>query len=112
MPPGLLPKRRSLSLAPQADGSPPLRLCVLFVDAQRDPQESDAQLLDFLEQCDVPVTVVATKIDKLNKNAIEPSLSLLRESLALPDDQPLPFSAQTGLGKKELWQRIQDECTA
>ena len=26
-----------------------LKLAVLFVDAQRDPQESDAQLLDFLE---------------------------------------------------------------
>ena len=30
-----------------------LKLAVLFVDAQRDPQPVDAQLLDFLESEDV-----------------------------------------------------------
>ena len=83
-----------------------LKLAVLLVDAQRDPQELDAQLLDFLAECGVPVTVVATKIDKLHTNDVQPSLLRLRESLNLPDDQPLPFSATTGTGKKKLWQRI------
>ena len=82
------------------------------MDAQRDPQELDPQLLDFLAECGVPVTVVATKIDKLRANDVQPSLLRLRESLNLPDDQPLPFSATTGTGKKKLWQRIQAECEA
>ena len=43
-----------------------LRLTVLFVDAQRDPQQSDAQLLDFLEFEGMTTLVVATKCDKLS----------------------------------------------
>jgi GTP-binding protein len=80
-----------------------LKLAVLFVDAQREPQEQDAQLLDFLEQTDLPTLVVATKADKLKKAELERSLSRLRESLALPDGQPLPLSSTTGEGKREVW---------
>lgn len=80
-----------------------LKLAVLFVDAQREPQEQDAQLLDFLEQTDLPTLVVATKTDKLSKPELERSLSRLHESLALPDGQPLPLSSMTGDGKREVW---------
>jgi len=32
------------------------------------------------------------------------------EALALPDGQPLPFSAKAGIGQRELWQYCQDFC--
>ena len=35
----------------------------------------------------------------------------LREQLALPDGQPLPFSATKNEGVRELWQLLQRECT-
>ena len=60
----------------------------------------------------VKTTVVATKVDKLKKNDVEPTLKRLRESLALPDDQPLPFSATKKAGVRELWQLLQQECTS
>lgn len=60
----------------------------------------------------VKTTVVATKVDKLKKNDVEPTLKRLRESLALPDDQPLPFSATKKDGVRELWQLLQQECTS
>jgi GTP-binding protein EngB required for normal cell division len=50
--------------------------------------------------------VVATKVDKLSKQKAKESLEYLRESLALPDDEPIPFSSKTGEGKRELWMRI------
>jgi len=127
-----------------------LALAVVLVDANIEPQEKDAQLLDFLEEeckvrraaadaarrrpracvrpggrvCalvpptagarrgQVKTTVVATKVDKLKKNDVEPTLKRLRESLALPDDQPLPFSATKKAGVRELWQLLQQECTS
>ena len=89
-----------------------LQLAVLFVDAQRDPQELDAQLLDFLEdEGRLASLVVATKTDKLAKTKLEASLARLHESLALPDGEPLPLSSKTGAGKKELWQRITAMCS-
>merc|ERR1712232_891356 len=74
------------------------RLCmaVLFVDAQRDPQESDMQLLDFLLYNDLQTVVVATKTDKLNQAQLQTSLMRLHEAFDLPSGQPIPFSSQTG----------------
>ena len=88
-----------------------LKLAVLFVDAQRDPQETDAQLLDFLEAEAKSTLVVATKADKLAKQALQSSLEYLRESLALPSDQPIALSSVTGLGKREVWGAINEICT-
>ena len=113
-------------------GREELRLAVLFVDAQREPQateqntisarartaptaatgpqETDAQLLDFLDEYELPSLVVATKADKLKPAALQASLQRLHESLALPDGQPLPLSSKTGAGRSELWQRMQSMC--
>ena len=89
-----------------------LGLTVLFVDAQREPQEADAQLLDFLESEGTPALVVATKSDKLKKQQLEGSVKNLRASLALPPDQPLTLSSATGAGKRELWAKITSLVTA
>mmetsp|Transcript_7249 Transcript_7249/g.12253 ORF Transcript_7249/g.12253 Transcript_7249/m.12253 type:complete len:238 (-) Transcript_7249:303-1016(-) len=88
-----------------------LRLVVLFVDAQRDPQEADAQLLDFLTFNGLPAVVVATKVDKLRKNDVEERLRLLQDRLDLPRDQPIALSCTSGLGRRELWQYMQNTCS-
>ena len=88
-----------------------LALAVLLVDANVEPQEKDAQLLDFLEECKVKTTVVATKVDKLKANEVEPTMRRLRESLALPEGQPLQFSATKNIGIRELWLLLQKECS-
>ena len=87
-----------------------LKLAVVLVDAQRDPQEQDAQLLDFLEAEDIPTLVVATKTDKLGKNKLEQSLARLHESLALPEGQPIPLSSKTAEGRREVWWAITQLC--
>ena len=92
-------------------GRQELRLAVLFVDAQREPQTADAQLLDFLEYEGMRTLVVATKTDKLNKQKLSDSLARLRESLALPPDEPLALSSATGEGKRELWMKITEMAT-
>ncbi len=91
-------------------GREELRLAILFVDVRREPQQTDAQLLDFLEANELATLVVATKADTLKSSALRESVERLRESLALPDDQPLTLSSKTGAGKSELWQRIQLMC--
>eukprot|EP00747_Dinoflagellata_sp_TGD_P030623 gnl/TRDRNA2_/TRDRNA2_134764_c0_seq2.p1 gnl/TRDRNA2_/TRDRNA2_134764_c0~~gnl/TRDRNA2_/TRDRNA2_134764_c0_seq2.p1 ORF type:complete len:311 (+),score=36.03 gnl/TRDRNA2_/TRDRNA2_134764_c0_seq2:45-977(+) len=80
-----------------------LKLVVLFVDVQREPQESDGQLLTFLEFESVPYLVVATKCDKLKPAEIKKNLKTLNEGLSLPKGQPLPFSGATKEGVSALW---------
>jgi GTP-binding protein len=87
-----------------------LRLVVLLVDGRHDVQDMDAALLEGLRAFDMPVLVVATKVDKLRKHEKKPRMRQLREGFGLAEDQPLPFSARTGEGRDELWRRIESAC--
>mmetsp|Transcript_28673 Transcript_28673/g.52292 ORF Transcript_28673/g.52292 Transcript_28673/m.52292 type:complete len:362 (+) Transcript_28673:81-1166(+) len=89
-----------------------LKALVLLVDARREPQKSDAEFLDFLEAENVPTLVIATKIDKVKDIEREKVLHRLYASLALPEGQPIPFSAVTGEGKMEVWRALAEMCHA
>jgi GTP-binding protein EngB required for normal cell division len=47
-----------------------------------------------------------TKVDKLSKNKIAQSLRQTAEAITIPREEIVPFSAHTGEGKKQLWQKI------
>jgi GTP-binding protein len=81
-----------------------LALCLALIDANIPPQESDRQLIDFLDTSGRPFLVVATKSDKLSGNQLTNALRDLREGH--PDANVVPFSAKTGKGREELWQEI------
>jgi len=59
-----------------------------------------------MEEEGIPYFVVATKADKMKLDEINRACVLLREQYELSDEQPLPFSSITGLGKKKLWYAI------
>ncbi len=71
---------------------------VLLLDARRGVQPADRQLLAYLEEREVPVLVVLTKIDKLNRSGRARAIASVREDLGLPGDQLLATSARTGEG--------------
>lgn len=82
-----------------------LELCFLLLDARRGWMESDLALKDWLEHHERSYMVVATKIDKLNRKLQERGLASIRQEL--PGGAPIPFSAVTGQGAREIWQAIQ-----
>ncbi len=79
-----------------------LRMVVLIVDARRGPEDEEINLASWLSERDVPIVVVATKIDKLAKNKREPVLRAMQRALAAPR-MPVGFSALSGEGVDELW---------
>jgi GTP-binding protein len=83
-----------------------LRLVVVIVDARREPDERDGQLLWALTELHLPSLVVATKIDKLAKREVAPALQRLREEFRLPPAEPVPFSAATGEGREAFWRHL------
>ena len=74
----------------------------LLVDARRGWMDSDLELKDWLDASRRQYIVVATKYDKLNQKERHQVLTDIRARGA----EPLPFSAITGQGVKELWQTI------
>jgi len=89
---------------------PTLALCLVLVDSNISPQESDEQLIEFLAASARPFLIVATKSDRLSGNQLQNALRILRERN--PAARILPFSAKTGAGKEELWQEIRKAAEA
>ena len=79
-----------------------LRLSCLVLDPRRGWMENDLLLKQWLEDRGRPYLVVATKVDKLNQSEQEHGLRRIRQEGA----EPLPFSAATGRGAREIWQAI------
>jgi GTP-binding protein len=79
-----------------------LTLSCLILDARRGWMEKDLDLKRWLEEHGRPYLVIATKSDKLSRSEQERGLRAIREEGV----EPLPFSAVTGLGVREIWQAI------
>ncbi len=78
-----------------------LKLSFIILDARRAWMEKDLDLKSWLESNGHPYLVVASKIDKLNQKEQRQSLDAIRQYA-----EPLPFSAVTGRGVREIWQAI------
>jgi GTP-binding protein len=74
------------------------------VDANVPPQDSDRQLLDFLNASGREFLLIATKSDRLSNNQLRNALKGLEE--AYPTAPVIPFSAKTGIGRDEVWKKI------
>ena len=79
-----------------------LKLGCLVLDARRGWMDRDLELKRWLEHHERPYLVIATKIDKLNQSEVEHGLRAIRQEGV----EPLPFSAVTGRGVREIWQAI------
>lgn len=86
-----------------------MSLGVLIVDARHKPTADDKVMADYFKATGHPYVIVANKLDKLKKSEIEPNMTLIRETLELPETVKLiPFSAEKGSGREELLRVILD----
>ncbi len=79
-----------------------LDLSLLILDVRRGWMERDLDLKHWLDHHKRRYFVVATKMDKLKRSEEERGLTGIRQEGV----EPLPFSAVTGRGVRELWQAI------
>ncbi|SEO78736.1 GTP-binding protein [Amphibacillus marinus] len=85
-----------------------LKAAVLLVDLRHQPTADDIRMYEFLKHHNIPVIVVATKLDKLKKAQVAKNVKLVKQTLNLdPNDQLIPFSAETAQGKEEAWRVLE-----
>jgi GTP-binding protein len=87
-----------------------LALAILLVDIRRNPSDDDRGVLAALFDRNIPVLVVATKVDKTTTNERAILLRTIQEGLGLPEGQPLCISSVTQEGVKMLWNIILEAC--
>ena len=97
-------------IEPYLNDRPTLALCVALVDINVPPQDSDRQLLDFLNSSGRDFLLIATKCDRLSNNQLNNALKALSE--AYPTAPVIPFSSKTRVGRDELWNKIRASAAA
>ncbi len=82
-----------------------LRLVFILIDARRGVQNEEAELLEWLIECDLPACVVMTKMDKLGKSKRKPVALKIKKELGL-SRPPIMTSAETSTGLADLWRVV------
>jgi GTP-binding protein len=88
-----------------------LKLMIQLVDIRHEPTANDKLMYDWIKRTNLPAVVVATKSDKISRNAQFKNVSIVKKALNVrPEDQFVLFSSETGQGKDELWDIIEKIC--
>ena len=86
-----------------------LKRVFLLVDFRHKPTSDDKLMYDFLKYYQIPVTVVATKADKVSSKEKEKRLKELRETLdVIVGDNVVLFSSISKVGREEILKIIED----
>lgn len=79
---------------------------VLLVDIRHKPTAQDIQMLDYLTFNNIPVTIVATKYDKIKKSERMSKLTDIAATLKVGVENIYIVSSETSYGKDSLVNRI------
>ena len=81
----------------------------MLVDYRHKPTEDDILMYKFLKYYNIPVTIVATKYDKVNRSLREKQDDVIKNTLnpAL-GDEIVNFSSVTKLGKERIYEIIEN----
>ena len=86
-----------------------LKRVFMLVDFRHKPTEDDLLMYNFLKYYNLPVTVIATKADKITGSKKQKNLKMIMDSMDLVvGDDLVVFSSVTKLGVKEVLNKIED----
>ncbi len=85
-----------------------LEVVFVLVDGEIGPTKLDLQMLDWLRSCDVPHTIVATKLDKVKPSKLATRKKELAKACMLDPTDVLWVSASKGTGIADLQRVIED----
>lgn len=86
-----------------------LKGLILLIDGRHEPTADDIAMYDYAQYLNLPILVVATKMDKIKKNAFNKTEAAFRKHLNLNKDNVtfLPFSSVTKLNVDQVKDWIQ-----
>ena len=86
-----------------------LKRVFFLVDFRHKPSEDDVMMYNFLKYYKIPVTIVATKADKIGTSKREKCKKQILETLDLVvGDNLVIFSSETKEGKEEIQKELED----
>ena len=101
-------KKFGLMMEDYLQNRPNLKQVFMLIDFRRKPSDDDLMMYNFLKHHKIPVTIVATKTDKvgITMHQKQRNTILADLDLVVGDDFTM-FSNVTKLGKNEIYQKIE-----
>ena len=101
-------KKFGLMMEDYIQNRPNLKQVFMLIDFRHKPTNDDIMMYNYLKYHKIPVTIVATKVDKVGVTLQQKQRNLILEELDLVvgDDFEL-FSSVTKVGKKEIYEKIE-----
>lgn len=83
-----------------------LKMAILLVDVRLTPTEQDIQMFEYFIYHNIPVTIVATKYDKIKKSERIKNLQSIANTFNVGIENIYLTSSEESFGKDELVERI------
>ena len=90
-----------------ADQANKIARMYVIVDSRHEPTANDVAMVQYARDCQIPMTVIANKIDKLKTSQVNASMDVISETLELSQsDRLIPFSAEKGTNRNIIIEDI------
>ena len=85
-----------------------LQFVCQLIDIRHEPMASDVEMFQWLIKNNIPVLVIATKADKIGKNARYKNIAAIKRKLGIQEISVLPYSSLKNEGRSDLLDVIGD----
>ena len=101
-------KKFGLMMEDYLKNRPNLKQVFMLIDFRHKPSNDDLMMYNYLKYYKIPVTIVATKTDKVGITLHQKQRNMILEELDLVvGDDFIMFSNVTKAGKKEVYEKIE-----
>ena len=85
-----------------------LKHVVMLVDFRHKPTSDDVMMYEFLKYYNIPLTIIATKVDKVKKNSYLKNKKIILDTFKIEEQELILFSTVTKVGKQEVLEKIEN----
>ena len=101
-------KKFGLMMEDYIQNRPNLKRVFMLIDFRHQPSNDDLMMYNFLKHYKIPVTIIATKTDKVGITLQQKQRNSILEDIDLVvGDDLVMFSNITKIGKKEVYEKIE-----
>jgi len=85
-----------------------LKMVFMLVDFRHKPTEDDILMYNYLKYYNIPVTIIATKVDKVKRSMLEKNKKIIMDVLKIENaDDLVLFSTITKAGRTEAFDKME-----
>lgn len=80
----------------------------MLIDFRHKPTNDDIMMYEFLKYYNIPLTIIATKKDKVKNSAIEKNVKIILDTFNIEKSDLVLFSATKKAGREEVLKRLEN----